>query len=114
MSVFSSTHNRTAAKDTNLILGEIIIIIHLKTYRPHRERKNLKVVCSVWRNLRFSLACEYDKNEVPEAQSAEDISENKTDQIKSSCPLKSPSQNCMLLPEAMGNTNSKNRNNLFY
>jgi len=83
-------------------------------YRPHGKRKNLKVVCSIWRNLQLSLACEYDKNEVPKAQGAEDTSENKTDQIKSSFPLKSPSPNSMIFPEATGNTKSKNHNSLFY
>lgn len=64
----TSTHNCTAAEDTNPILGEIIITIHLKMYRPHGQRRNLKVVCSIWRNLQFSLAREYDGNEVPKAQ----------------------------------------------
>ena len=53
----------------------------------------MRVVCSVWRNLQFSLVCEYNKNKVPKAQTAEDTSENKTDQIKLPFPKRSPSPN---------------------
>lgn len=88
----TSPHNHTAAKDTNPIFGEIIIIINLNTYQLHRQRKNWKGVCSIWRNLQFLPGCEYDKNEVPKHKGLK--TPQKTGQIKLSFPLKSPSPNC--------------------